>query len=414
MSDTSIYTVRQHVQNLGNLGHAPLTGLFLIGSISDVVDEMVKNRKNPLFQRIYSKITLLPFGSLEIVRLYSFLGITKPSLMLSLHSLFGGKPFPYRQVYSAGLLRGNDTDILKVVKEFFASELQQESADVQFGPRLAKALQIVSENKQKEVQLKKIKETLKAGETEAFHILHNDLFIRYGVIEPVYSFRELNKSRIDRYEISDPLIALTEHRRNSSTQTRRHDATGELFISESEFHQHEGLHFQRWIVEIAQDRYLLTGCPSFPYLENSSPCVFAPRLLWDLEKEEEEEVDIDVVASQPATRTLIIGSCTRDREKISVNKLREQYDKLFSNESSMNALQKLLKLDGSAVPVRVQFYHFTPDCTSEQVTDKKGNTHYVVSLTEMLAPFRSDHGMLVKNKGNNIIGDERELESKYR
>ena len=82
-----------------------------------MVDEMVENRKNPLFQRVYSKITVLSFNRSEIVQLYSYFGITDPNLMLSLHSIFGGNPFPYRTASSAQLLRGNDTNLVEVIHE---------------------------------------------------------------------------------------------------------------------------------------------------------------------------------------------------------------------------------------------------------------------------------------------------------
>lgn len=127
--------------------------LFLMGSLPSLVDTMIENRRNPLFQRISAKITIYQLDTMEMVQLFSFLEISKAHLQLSLHSIFGGKPHAYKLAYQAGLLNGNSTDVSKVVKEYFASELQADFTDAQgyceteFGATLAAGIKAVCSEK---------------------------------------------------------------------------------------------------------------------------------------------------------------------------------------------------------------------------------------------------------------------------
>lgn len=77
--------------------------IFLIGSIQGAVDDMIENRKNPLYERITAKITVLDCDSSEIVDFYrSNKLMGSPRKMLFLHSLFGGQLFP-RHLAAQGL-----------------------------------------------------------------------------------------------------------------------------------------------------------------------------------------------------------------------------------------------------------------------------------------------------------------------
>jgi hypothetical protein len=137
--------------------------LVLMGSyFPGLVDSIFEHRRNPLFQRIHSKITIYQFDTLEMCRLFGLLNITDPDLMLSLHSLFQGRPHPYAIAHRAGLLRGNETDLQAIVKEFFASELAHDFVDaldlykLNFGSQFAVGLRAVLAKKKLKEQIMQI------------------------------------------------------------------------------------------------------------------------------------------------------------------------------------------------------------------------------------------------------------------
>jgi len=123
-----------------------------MGSLSSHVDIIIESRRNPLFQRVSAKITVYQFDAIEMTILFNHLGISDPSLQLSLHAMFGGKPHAYKIAYQVGLFKGNDADISSIIKEYFASELQADFNDakgyfeVEFGVTLATAIEAVCDN----------------------------------------------------------------------------------------------------------------------------------------------------------------------------------------------------------------------------------------------------------------------------
>ena len=141
-------------------------------------------------------MTVYQFDAIEMTQLFNHPGISNPSLQLSLHSIFGGKPHAYKIAYQAGLFQGDHTDMKDVVKEYLTSKLQNDFFDakgyveVEFGATLAIAIKSVFDHKDKSTQVKK------AG-NDGFQLLHNDLYCRYGVIEPCVKISNL--SSIARY-----------------------------------------------------------------------------------------------------------------------------------------------------------------------------------------------------------------------
>jgi hypothetical protein len=295
--------------------------LFMMGSLPSLVDIIIENRRNPLFQRVSAKITVYQFDAIEMTQLFMHLGISNPSLQLSLHSIFGGKLHAYKITYQAGLFQGDHTDLKKIVKEYFAaSELQNDFSDakgyfeVEFGVTLAIAIKAVCDHKDKSTQVKK------AG-NDGFQLLHNDLYCRYGVIEPCVKISNL--SSIARYEVTDPLLNLIHGMSSNDTTTaqiKREDVDSVVpqIPLHHLFEMMEGLHFERWIKEIAQDRHLLCSTSCFPHLPSHGVCDFTPKIVWDI-----KDAEIDILASHPVSNTLIYGSCKRNASK-ELNRTREK------------------------------------------------------------------------------------------
>lgn len=374
--------------------------LFLMGSLPSLVDIIMENRRNPLFQRVSAKITVYQFDAIEMTQLFEHLGISDPSLQLSLHSIFGGKPHAYKIAYQAGVFQGNNTNVKDIVKEYFASELQNDDFydakgyfEVEFGATLANAIRAVCDHKDKSTQEKK------AG-NDGFKLLHNDLYCRYGVIEPCVKISNLTS--IARYEITDPLLILVDGMSSTNaTQIKREDVDRVPQIPTELFEMMEGLHFERWIKEIAQDRHLLCSTSCFPHLPCNGVCDFTPKIVWDIR----DAVEIDILASHPVTNTLIYGSCKRSASKIDHKNLIEHVKKLEHDKMIFVKLLKHLKLKEEGigkekVPLSRIYYHFVPsidDALRREKIDSFSawNHHhddddhvYIVTLSEMLKPFR--------------------------
>lgn len=352
---------------------------------------MVESRKNPLFQRIFAKVTIFSFDTSELMNLFDYFEIQDENLMLSLYSFFGGKPFLYRIANEHGLLKGNQTCFADIVKEFLASESQQSWNDAignveqQLGLKFSVAVKAVKKESTKLKQIKYIAEELKISQDEAYSMLFNDLYKRYGVIRPVFSIKNLDS--IYCFKIDDPMIELSSKLSFNDLGFRREDVIREPNISPDIFHQGEGFHLEKWIREIAEDRHMLLKEKSFPFLQEDRQCEFLPSVIWEF-----ANIEIDLIASQPSTNTIIVGSCKRSHSKINHANLTGHWEALQKEKCFHAVLSNLkLKMDNLVV----HFVHFVPQIEESEREKKSlsslGETGFVhiVTLSDMLLPFRS-------------------------
>lgn len=368
-------------------------GLFMMGSLPSLVDRMFRN---PLFQHVSDKISVFPFDSLEISELFYNLSITDPSLMLSVHTMLGGRPHPYKVCADAGLFRGNNTDRQSLVKKYFASELQSDFIDAlsfyeeYYGKDFATAIKAVKSGTLKSDQVASTEKALGISTAEAFSLLHNQLYWEYGVIEPVFKPDDLNS--IHHFEICDPLLILGANMKAQSlTAISKRNVSRNSAIDVHDFENLEGAHLEKWIKEIAEDRVILSKCPPFPFLNSNDMCLFAPRMAWD----DVENVEIDVIAGQPSTNTLILASCWRSDSEIKHENLTNCFERLQTSKQSAHypALVNFLNLTND-FSMKVVYYHIVTTESSperkEQIMKSFGenidNAH-LVSLLELLSPF---------------------------
>lgn len=359
--------------------------LFMMGSLPGLVDAIVENRKNPLFQRISAKITVYQMNTLEMTRLFLLnLKISDPKLKLSLYSIFGGKPHPYYVGFSAGLFQGNNSNIEQIAEAYLSFELQQAFSDasdlcrIEFGEKLSGALKAVAGYK-----------TLKEQEKEcqcnyAFSVMKDELYLRYGVIESVYEAEKLCSLEIVRFDLVEPLLKLATSIAQKHRQVSRVDVARDLTISEDILRQQEAFAWQRWVVEIAQDRRQLCMEPCFPFLENNDTCTFCPKLVWP------RDVEIDVVAGHPSTNTLIVGSCKRSSAQICNNELLGHVERLKAKRDAWQNILAHLSLRQDTLQMR--YYHFVPEVSEQdrdylQKLQEECNNAHVVDLQMLLDPF---------------------------
>jgi hypothetical protein len=367
--------------------------LFLMGSLPD---SMVESRIGALFQRITAKITVLPLDTLEMAILFNKFDITDTSLMLSLHTIFGGKPFPYEIACKAKLLNGNNANIAVVIKQFFASELQSNFEDAadhlakQLEKEYSLALKAVKQKTNKSEQEAKLNSDLKTN--DAYHILYQDLYLRYGVIEPCYSVT--NFKSIIKYDVTDPLSLLAMN--GTCGSVRREDVLRDVCITDKALFELEGFHLERWIKEIAEDRRLLLNIASFPIPEvDLKKCVFTPKLVWDI-----KDCEIDFIGSVLESNLLLLGSCKRNVEHVDHENLLAHLEKLKTLKNttpysttwlSTLKLQLMRFLCTSFLKLHLRNYN-----PSHNITDQIKKYTWLITLKSMLEPF------CVKAKDMNI------------
>jgi hypothetical protein len=366
--------------------------IFTFSFIAGLVDTMVESRKNPLFQRIFAKVTIFSFDTSELMKLFDYFKIKDENLMLSLYSFFGGKPFLFRIACNHGLFKGDKTSFEEIVKEFLASESQQQwndaigNVELQLGSRFAVAVKAVRNETTKPRQIKAVADGLKISQDEAYSMLFNDLFKRYGVIRPVFSVKKLDS--ICCFKIDDPMIELSSKLSFKDPAVRREDVTREPNVPDAVIHQVEGFHLEKWIREIAEDRRMLLKKVSFPFLKEDRPCEFLPSVSWDV-----DNIEIDLIASQPSTNTVIVGSCKRSPSKIDHRNLEDHWKRLISRQDCFLSVLSNLKLVEKDLVVH--FVHFVPQIKeserekmSSSSLGQSGFVH-IVTLSDMLSPFRS-------------------------
>lgn len=371
--------------------------LFLMGSLPGVVDSMVESRNAALYQRVIAKLTILAFDTQELCSLFKCYNLhLAPYIMLTLKTILGGKPFLYEQAAKASLLH-HKVSAEELLKEFFASELQQTSNDaieyyrLMLGNDLGSALKATLSHKDKSSQLAEVRNLtwVKQSKTDAFVIVDGLLHQRYGLIEPVYSMKK--KTVIEYYKSADTLIDLAEMKAYWST-IKREDVHRICNKMVEKVAAVEGFQFERWIREILEDRKLLLNIPVIPgpsFNHLNDIFLLEKNISWSNKQSDIKEVEIDILGSFPANKTLIVGSCKRSFSQHNEAILRDHWEKcveLLVN-GTYSGLASRLKI-GNLFPEAwtVYFLHFsvTKDCDSNRI---HSSTHYYFSLMDLLEPF---------------------------
>lgn len=365
--------------------------LVLMGSLPGLVDAMVNSRKNPLYQRITASVSIQPFDTQELTTVFRRYNLLDhPELLLTLKTVLGSMPFRYHGAFVRGLLDPS-VSRLAILKEFVASELQQESSDARtlyetsFGLEVSLALKAVKTQKTKNQQVTKLSKDLGIHNTEAFNILHRDLFFRYGFITPEYSLKD-SKTTIQRFVIADPLLLLAQQFLldegiNGLDLGRAADVSDDL----EKLSVLEEMNLERWIREIVEDRYMLT--PEVPLLPHPdfqfhSPCrpIVETKLYWDCEKTE-----LDFIVSLPGEKIVLVGSCKRLVSSIDHKRLVESWKDL-NDAYSLEGLFERLEIENLS-DWDVKFLHFAAIGTLEVLEQKRSQLptgSYVFTLMDLL------------------------------
>lgn len=360
--------------------------VVLMGSLPNLVDALVESRKAPLFQRIHSRITILPFDTSEICSVFDRLRLKSASLRLFLHTLTGGMPFLLELLHQGNLLSGDDTEQTKsrILKEIYASELSLSSLDAcQFfkdslGFELSTALSVLPRYKSVSEQKKEIAKKLsvdgsKRSDQAAWDLL-NELHHRYGIAQPVYS---ITSGNLVKYEISDSFHRVSQqilslpHAIQEGVDRNFHP---DAFLRVTEC---EGLHFEEWVREIIEDLYLLKrlSLPGLPSYDGDVPVVVR-NLCWD------NDCEIDVLFYYPQKETLIAGSCKRQRSKLNLKNLKQHVQKCFANGTPKGL--RRFKIPENVKSVQYVLFYAIDD-QPEQIDPKA----LVLSLEDLLSPFFS-------------------------
>jgi hypothetical protein len=247
-------------------------------------------------------------------------------------------------------------------------------------------LRAVHTCKELKLQIKEMEDKLpKNVAHNAYDILCNQLYHRYGVIAPQYSLKNLTK--IHSFKIVDSMLNLTLANMDENI-AKRQDIVRTSPIKAIKLNQYEGFHLEEWIRDIVQDRYLIARAPPFPVLfKETYLCTTTPHLIWDITK---SSVEIDFLFGFPDVNMIVVGSCKRCVTKVNQNNLKNHWDNLLNNQKIYYSLLDCLKLKEKNLLVR--FVHLVTEASED---DKKNfcrtNENIILlSLTDMLDcfPFR--------------------------
>jgi hypothetical protein len=100
---------------------------------------MIESRQSALYQRITARITIYSFDTSEVMTLYNRYQIKDPSELLSLHTIFGGRSYPYSQAGFISTVKGsvNISILLKQASELQDKDRTTDFLEVQLGKNCA-------------------------------------------------------------------------------------------------------------------------------------------------------------------------------------------------------------------------------------------------------------------------------------
>lgn len=363
--------------------------LLLMGSVMSGVDDMIDNRKTPLYQRITAKITILSLNTSEMVDLFQKHNLlNNPIMMLLLQTLFRGRVHSYSIICKTDLLTEHDEVVKRynIINEVFASELQNDCIDGysfsvgRYGHEIALALKAMCGKRNKGEQLAAIRDTLGKSLDEAFTFVDWVLHKRYHLVEPVYSVKNLKS--VKRYLLLDPMINFA----CSTPNTIRHSPRREDILRaicpqfEEIFFGFERFFFERWICEIIEDRYLIAKIAPIPHISSESDI---PRFLPKVDFDIAGDIEIDIIVSLPVSNIIVFGSCKRFPEHNDISGLRTHCEN-FKNDSCFSEVLDELSLKSENLKEYLIHFNTSP-CPSELLPTNANEL--IITLQELLQGF---------------------------
>jgi hypothetical protein len=315
--------------------------IVLMGSLPNRVDEFVTSRRRPLYSRVKSRLSIQAFDTQEFCNVLKHFDITNASLILSLHTMFGGFPFLYEEMEKH--LYEPNIDRNELIKQFCASEHQMHVhiassylTDV-FGDTIGDVLRYAMEGLKNvpkdgntkqpyKNQLAKIKEKCNIDSDSAMRILKEELCGRFGVMELV---QRCTDGQLHSFQVTDPVIQFFQQVVVPNRNITRPGLIRELnYFSDDQMDQLEGAHFETWVRDIIEDRYMTKALALLPHadftFQDFCGINISPKTVFDGEK----QAEVDFLASIPQRKILLVGSCKRNSSKTNHQNLRQHWENL--------------------------------------------------------------------------------------
>ena len=219
--------------------------LILMGSVPFLVEDMLYGRNSPLYERVLSRVRVYQLDSREIMSAFRQLELAdNPSMMLSIHSIFGGLVGLYQKFSTKGF--NASTPIEEIYNQVFASDMQSDQTQdyftSQFGSKVTTILDAALEHKTCQKQTEVVAQKLKIDKDMAFQELQR-LCNKYGLLKRVYGTTK--KHSIYSYKLIHPSMLTFWYLKKRNNMSRE-GVTRDLDASfDGDLLKIEGFHLRR-------------------------------------------------------------------------------------------------------------------------------------------------------------------------
>ncbi|MGO4328912.1 ATP-binding protein [Cupriavidus sp. 2TAF22] len=296
-------------------------GLFVLGSLQSEMSALLDDKGAPLFGRLTATIDLQHWDFEDLIEVYRAHDIRDPHHWLTLWGFFEGVPKFYRDAYDQGLFQVDARFQEALLERMFLREGSPlaEEADTSFlrevKGRLLSVLNFLSEHPGSSHG--QLVGTLLRDEDEAsLKVTIKRLVENYHMVDKRHPVFSESKSRNSRYYITDNFLqvwlSVVKPARDAS---RMRPLSKAIDLTLPRLHGHEGYAFEKLI------RQLHVECSRKGVGDFSLTSIELGY--WNRPRDEQNAIEIDIVALDEDARRIRFGSCKRSASKHTLSSLSE-------------------------------------------------------------------------------------------
>ncbi|WP_459572430.1 ATP-binding protein [Cupriavidus sp. 8B] len=296
-------------------------GLFVLGSLQSEMSALLDDKGAPLFGRLTATIELQHWDFEDLAEVYRVHDIRDPHHWLTLWAFFEGVPKFYRDAYDQGLFQVGAGFQEALLERMFLREggPLSEEADTSFlrevKGRPLSVLNFLAEHPGSSHG--QLVDTLLRDEDEAsLKVTIKRLVDNYHMVDKRHPVFSQSKSRNARYYITDNFLqawlSVVKPARDAS---RMRPLSKAIDLTLPRLYGHEGYAFEKLV------RQLHVECSRKGVGDFSLTSIELGY--WNRPRDEQNAIEIDVVALDEDTHCIRFGSCKRNASKHTRSSLAE-------------------------------------------------------------------------------------------